>query len=86
MAQGPTLETNRFSASQEISHILWYPKVHYRIHKSPPPVPMLNQMKKRRVCVLSGKYILRIKLSGDLECTCALFSYVTPKCDNIISE
>jgi hypothetical protein len=42
MEQSPFWEANRSSASQEIPHVLWIPKVHYRTHKSPPPVPILS--------------------------------------------
>ena len=44
MEQSPSWEANWFAASQEIPRFLWNPKVHYHIHKRPPPVPILSQL------------------------------------------
>ena len=44
MEQSHFWEANRFSGSQEIPRILWNPKVHYPIHKCPPPFPILSHL------------------------------------------
>ena len=43
MEQSPSWEANWFSASQEIPHILWNPKIHSSIQRRPPPFPILSQ-------------------------------------------
>jgi hypothetical protein len=43
MKQSPSWKANWFAASQEIPRVLWNPKVPYRTHQRPTPIPILSQ-------------------------------------------
>jgi len=76
-----TLQTSSFSACREIPHFLFNPNFQYRIHKSPPLLPILSQINPSNPSQLFFHLcpILPISLFPPGFCTKTLYVSYSPK-------
>jgi hypothetical protein len=62
MELSPSREAASCAATQELVNVLWNPKVHCRVHKSPPLVLILNRLSQ----VLTISFSLSVSLRSSL--------------------
>jgi hypothetical protein len=82
MEKSPSCSANQFSASQEIPRILWNPKVHYRVEKSPPPDLITNQIMSYRKISLGSRHMYPFRNKANFYGEELMAIRPTPKSEN----
>jgi hypothetical protein len=78
MEQSLFREAKSSSATQQISRILWNPKVHYRIHNSPPTISILRQIDPAHVLSHFSEIHFNIILPSTTGSSRVLYRRISP--------